>query len=234
MPPRPSRNLDRALLAAGRELLPARGCAGLSIREVAEAAGVNLGMFHYHFKSREAFLRGLLQSMYEEMFSQLTFQRSEGWNPTERLREALRFLGRFLRANRPILARVMADALCGEAIALEFLRGNMPRHLGVMHALVQLGQEAGEIKPMPVPQALGFCAGSLAMPIIFGGAVVSSGALGKAGSSALEAALLSDEAIDARIDLALQAISTAKPAATLPKKRTPRPRPAVSRKKKGG
>ena len=63
MPPRPSRNLDRALLAAGRELFPSRGCPGLTVREVAEAAGVNLGMFHYHFKSREAFLRALLQSV---------------------------------------------------------------------------------------------------------------------------------------------------------------------------
>ena len=231
MPPRPSRNLDRALLAAGRELLPARGCAGLSIREVAEAAGVNLGMFHYHFKTREAFLRALLQSMYEEMFSQLTVQRSEeGWSAVERLRAALRFLGRFLRANRPMLARVMADALCGDAIAREFLAANMPRHLGVMHALVQLGQAAGEIKPMPVPQALGFCAGSLAMPIIFGGAVVASGALGREGSRAVESALLSDEAIDARIELALGAIRAAKPGETPPAKRKPGTRPAVPRK----
>ena len=232
MPPRPSRNLDRALLAAGRELLPTRGCAGLSIREVAEAAGVNLGMFHYHFKSREAFLRALLQSMYEDMFSQLTFQRSDARGPTENLRAALRFLGRFLRANRPILARVMADALCGDPIALEFLRTNLPRHLGVMHALVLLGQAAGELKPMPVPQALGFCAGSLAMPIIFGGAVVASGALPKAGSHALEAALLSDEAIDARIELALGAIRTNTEPAAKPGARATRGRPAAPRKKK--
>ena len=220
MPPRPSRNLDRALLAAGRELLPTRGCAALSIREVADAAGVNLGMFHYHFKSREAFLRALLQSMYEEMFSQLTFQGSAGSGPRDNLRAALRFMGRFVRANRPILARVMADALCGDPIALEFMRANMPRHLGVMHALIVQAQAAGEVKPMPVPQALGFCAGSLAMPIIVGGAVVASGALGKDGSKALEAALLSDEAIDARIELALGAIAT--PAARPAKKRRTR------------
>lgn len=231
MPPRPSRNLDRALLAAGRELLPARGCAGLSIREVAEAAGVNLGMFHYHFKSREAFLRALLQTMYEEMFSQLTFQGSADWGPRDNLRAALRFLGRFLRANRPILARVMADALCGDPIAIEFLRANLPRHLGVMHALVQQGQAAGEIRAMAVPQALGFCAGSLAMPIIFGGAVVAGGALGREGSRALEAAVLSDAAIDARIELALAAIS-AEPAATAPKKPTSKPRRSAPRKKK--
>jgi AcrR family transcriptional regulator len=33
-------------------LLPQTGCAGLSVRKVAERAGINLGMFHYHFKSR--------------------------------------------------------------------------------------------------------------------------------------------------------------------------------------
>ena len=210
--PRQSRNLDRALLAAGRALLPRRGCAGLSVREVAEAAGVNLGMFHYHFKTRDAFLRELLQSMYEEMFSQLTVQRDAAWGAVENLRAALRFLGRFLRANRPILARVLADALCGDSIALEFLRANMPRHLGHMQALVELGQKEGSLKPMPVPQALGFCAGSLAMPIIFGGAVVESRALGPAATRALEAALLSDAAIDERIELALAAISVAPPA----------------------
>src|SRR3954466_8413677 len=111
--PRPSRNLDLALLATGRELFATRGCAGLAVREVAEAAGVNLGMFHYHFKSREAFLRALLQSVYEEMYAQLsavTAARPREATPLAHLRAALRFMGRFARANRPVLARVLADA----------------------------------------------------------------------------------------------------------------------------
>lgn len=220
--PRPSRNLDRALLAAGRALLPHRGCAGLSVREVAEAAGVNLGMFHYHFKTRDAFLRELLQSMYEEMFSQLTVSRREGAGPLDNLRDALRFLGRFLRANRPILSRVVADALCGDPIAVEFLRKNMPRHLGHMHALVELGQREGELRKMPVLQALGFCAGSLAMPILFGGAVAESGVLGPAGSRSLETALLSDNAIDERIELALGALHADPAQKRARKRRTPR------------
>ena len=205
--PRPSRNLDRALLAAGRALLPARGCAGLSIREVADVANVNLGMFHYHFKTREAFLRTLLQSMYEEMFSNLTLQHDESWSAVGNLRAALRFMGRFVRSNRPILARVLADALCGDEIAREFLRQNTHRHLGHMQALIELGQKEGTLKPMPVPQALGFCAGSLAMPILFGGAVAESGALGKAGTRMLAEALLSDAAIEERIEMAVAAIS---------------------------
>ena len=204
--PRPSRNLDRALLAAGRALLPQRGCAGLSVREVAEAAGVNLGMFHYHFKTRDAYLRELLQSMYEEMFSELTVTRDDAWGPVENLRAALRFLGRFLRANRPMLARVLADALCGDPVAIEFLRKNAPRHLGHLRALIELGQAQGILERMPVEQALGFCAGSLAMPIIFGGAVAESGGLAPRAAKGLEKALLSDAAIDQRIELALAAI----------------------------
>ena len=213
MAPRPSRNLDRALLAAGRELFATRGCAALSVREVADAAGVNLGMFHYHFKSREAFLRALLQSVYEEMYSQLVAVAADPpeaavhATPVDNLRRALRFMGRFVRANRPVLARVLADALCGEPIARDFLRENFPRHLGVMQALITQGQAAGELRAMPVAQAMGFCAGSLATPILFAGAIVEAGSLDKAGARMLEAALLSDAAIDQRIDLALAALA---------------------------
>ena len=219
MPPRPSRNLDRALLAAGRELLPHRGCSGLTVREVADAAGVNLGMFHYHFKSREAFLRALLQSMYEEMFTQLMQQSvplpksGGGGGAIDVLRGALRFMGRFVRANRPILTRVMADALCGDPIAAEFIGKNVPRHLGLMQSLVEAGRKDGSIRDLPAPQLLGFCAGSLAMPILFGGAVVDSGGLPAAHAKALADVLLSDEALDQRIELALGAISNPQPPA---------------------
>jgi len=212
MPPRPSRNLDRALLAAGRELLPHRGCAGLSIREVAEAAGVNLGMFHYHFKTREAFLRALLQSMYDEMYSQLSFEAGDPRSPVDALRAAVRFMGRFVRANRPLLARILGDALCGDALAQEFMRNNFPRHLGLILQLIEAGQAAGLLKPMPAPQAMGLLAGATAMPILVGGAVVESGAMGAVGGQMIQEALLSDAAIDQRIDLALSALIQTKAA----------------------
>lgn len=218
MPPRPSRNLDLALLAAGRALLARRGCAGLSVREVAEAAGVNLGMFHYHFRSREAYLRALLQSMYEEMFAGLTFEVDTGKGAREDLRAALRFLGRFLRDNRPVLSRVLADALCGEPVAVDFLERNLPRHLDLVMGLIDRGQREGELAPLAVPQAMAICAGSLALPILFGGAVADSGRLSTARARRLRASLLSDAAIDERIDLALAALAgpraaKAKPAA---------------------
>lgn len=221
--PRPSRNLDQALLAAGRALLPHRGCAGLTVREVAEAAQVNLGMFHYHFRTREAFLRALLQSLYEQMYSGLGFRVDARMDAREGLRAALRYLGRFLRDNRPLLARVMADALCGEPLAVEFLKKNLPRHLGLMSGLLERGQRDGDFAPMPLAQALGFCAGSLALPIIFGGAVADTGALGPAQTRGLQAALLTDAAIDERIELALAALSAPAPPARTRRRRAATP-----------
>ena len=230
MPPRPSRNLDRALLAAGRELFPARGCAGLTVREVADAAGVNLGMFHYHFKSREAFLRALLQSVYEDLYAELSARATQrpaaGGGAIDYLRAALQFMGRFVRANRALLTRVLVDALGHDPIASEFLERNMPRHLGLMLALVQAAQKEGSVRAdIPAPQLLGFCAGSLAMPILFGGAILERRAAGAAVLQLVESALLSDAALDQRIELALGAISPPVQPATRPARaRKPRSR----------
>jgi len=213
--PRPSRNLDRALLDAGRELFPQRGCAGLSVREVAEAAGVNLGMFHYHFKTREAFLRALLDGVYEEMYTRLEAAAARPVatdDPVEHLREALRSLGRFARAHRTLLARLLADALSGDAIAIAFVRANFPRHIGVIHGLMGSAQAAGRMKPLPIPQAMALCAGSIVAPIIFGGAAIDSGAFPAAQARALQGVLLDEAAIDQRIDAVLEAITVPAPA----------------------
>jgi AcrR family transcriptional regulator len=222
MPPRPSRNLDQALLAAGRRLFPQRGCASLAVREVAEAAGVNLGMFHYHFKSRDAFLRALMQQAYEEMFATLTLEVGREADPVVNLRNALRVLGRFARDNRPFLARVLIDALSGEKCAREFLRDNMPRHLGVLQRFVIEGQREGRLEPLPFPQVIGLCGGSMVMPIIIGGALLDAGALQPPMSQVIEASFISDAGIDQRIDLALKALAPA-PAAPRAKKKRGKP-----------
>jgi AcrR family transcriptional regulator len=207
VPPRPSRNLDQALLAAGRRLFPQRGCASLAVREVADAAGVNLGMFHYHFKSREAFLRALMQQAYEEMFATLTLEVGRDVDPVVNLRSAFRVLGRFARNNRPFLARVFTDALSGEKCAREFLRDNMPRHLGVIHRLVLEGQKQGRLVEIPFPQVIGLCGGALLMPILVAGALLDAGALQPPMTQLIEVSLLTDTGIDQRIDLALKALT---------------------------
>jgi len=209
--PRPSRHLDRALLAAGRALLPAHGCSGLTVRQVADAAGVNVSMFHYHFRTREAYLRAVMQGAYEEMFSQLTLSISADARWSANLRSALRVVGRFVHENRALMGRILADALGGDEISREFLRENFPRHLRVIVGLVTAGQMAGELKKMDPAQAVAFCAGAIGSPLLMGGALADSGALDAASRRRLQAAVLSKEAIDERVDLAIAALTVATP-----------------------
>ncbi|MEO7547336.1 MAG: helix-turn-helix domain-containing protein, partial [Ramlibacter sp.] len=147
--PRPSRNIEVTLLQSGRELYAQRGGARLSVRALAEHAGVNLGMFHYHFKSKDAFLRQLLAGMYDEMFTQLSGQVAQSGPPLYRLHEALTVLARFVRGNTPLLGRVIADAAAGEAVAVDFIRTNAPRHLAVLLGLMEQAQAEGLLVPMP-------------------------------------------------------------------------------------
>ena len=205
--PRPSRHLDRALLAAGRELLPVYGCSGLTIRQVADAAGVNIGMFHYHFRTRETFLRAAMQAVYEEMYSQLAMVTAKDFSATANLRAALHVLGRFLQENRALVARILADALGGESVARVFLRDNFPRHLRVIRSRVAAGQASGELRPIAPTQAFAFCAGALAMPVLMGGALADSGALEPAFERELRDSILTERALDERIDLALAALA---------------------------
>ena len=207
--PRPSRNVDVQLLAAGRELYPATGAARLSVRKVAERAGVNLGMFHYHFGNKDAFVRALLQSLYEEMFAQLQTATAESKDPVIGLRSALRVIARFARDNWVLLRRLMADAAAGEAPALDFVRANFPRHVSLVIGLVAAGQEAGRIKQVPLVQAVTFVAGAVVAPILLGSAIVDAGLAPPPIAQQFASHVLSDAALDERIELALAGLVVA-------------------------
>ena len=202
--PRPSRNVDAALLEAGRALYPLTGARGLSVRKVVEHAGANLGMFHYHFGSKEAFVRAVLQGVYEEMFAQLPRPDAAGGSAIDGLRDALRVLAGFARTHRQLLLRLLADAMAGGTVTLEFLRANVPRHVGVLRRLVQQAQRAGEIERMPVPLALSFLAGAVAAPLLFGSALQQFAPAAPA--RLIGRHLLSRRAADQRIAMALRGL----------------------------
>ena len=208
---RPSQKIDDQLIAAGIALLPETGCAGLSVRKLVEHAGVNLGMFHYHFKNKDNFIRVVLQRLYEGMFADLQLQAEAGPDPVDSLRAAVTVLGSFAREHRAMLLMLVSEAMQGEPLALQFLRENLPRHLGVIARLVMRGQAKGRIVAVPVPQLLPFMLGAIAGPVLAGGAVERHAALPPEFAALAQGALLSAEALSLRIELALRAIAIPPP-----------------------
>jgi AcrR family transcriptional regulator len=205
---RPSNNIDQRLLDSGLALLPLTGCRGLSARRLAEHAQVNLGMFHYHFRSKDNFIRILLGRLYEQMFSVLAIKAAESKSPLQNLRNALQVLGHFGASNQRLLVRIAADAIAGELVATEFLRANIPRHVGMLASLIAAAQKAGKIEAAPLPQILAFLGGSVIVPVLLGSALIDLAGLDPAIQTALQEHVLSEQGLHQRIEFALRGLST--------------------------
>lgn len=209
---RPSKQVDAQLIASGLALLPQTGCAGLSVRRLVEHAGVNLGMFHYHFKNKDNFISILLEQMYDGMFVELQLQTDAQGDSVSSLRAAVTVLGRFALKHREMLGMLLSEAARGEQVPLNFLRKNLPRHVLVLAGLVLKGQADGSIIDVPVQQLLPFMAGGIIAPILAGRAAERSGAIAPAMAPSVDRAVLSEQALLQRIELALRAITLTKEA----------------------
>ncbi len=205
--PRPSRNIDQTLISAALELLPVAGTRVLSIRQVCEHAGVNLGMFHYHFKTRDMFLRAVLQQTYDGMFATLELEAAKQTAPKDGLRAAVMTLARFARIHRHLLVRLVGDALAGETVAVEFLKNNLPRHVGLVTKLIAAAQRDGTLRRIPPLQALTFLIGGTGAPILLGTAIAASGMLPARIADQFEKDTQTDEAVALRIDMALAGLA---------------------------
>ena len=206
---RPSRNVDAALLRAGSALYPSTGIRALSVRKVCERAGVNVAMFHYHFRSKERFVAVLLAQMYEAMFERLALA-ADGGPPLAALRRALLVLAHFARDHRAVLRRILLDALAGEPVAIEFARANLPRHLRIVAGLVRAAQAAGKLRDIAPLQALALLGGAIGAPILLGTALTESAAVPRTLRVAFQRQVLDDDALAERIDLLLSTLAASK------------------------
>ena len=83
------------------------------------------------------------------------------------------------------------------------MRANMPRHIKVVIELIMQAQKQGDIRKLPIQQALSFLMGAIAAPIIVGTAAINSGFVPPFVRDQLEQLVFTDAAIAERIDMAL-------------------------------
>lgn len=208
---RPSAHLDRKLIDAARELLPETGVSGLSVREVARRSRVNPGMFHYHFKSKEAFVRRVLGECYERFLG--AFADAEGSGPArDRLRRVLVAVARFSRDNRRFQSLMMRELLNADPAMAAFAVENFPRHVGIVFRLVEECRREGSVRPLPVPALAMFAMSSMMVPAVALDGFERNGVRSLSGMPLGAAAkmMLSDAMIEERADMVLAALAPAK------------------------
>lgn len=207
---RPSQKTDEQLIKAAQEMLKHTGLSRMNLRDVAAKAGVNLGMFHYHFKTKDQFIRTVLQDTYEKFFKNFNLRIEGQVTSREKLRQALLTIGQFARDNRQLVLSLLRDILDHNQEILSFVKNNGKRHAKVVWDLVGQCQKEGSLKKMPRPQAMAFILPAVVGPALAVGGVenVASSILTKGFLKGVGIMLLSDQAIRQRVDMALKAVSS--------------------------
>ncbi len=207
--PRPSHGTDKLLLAAGRQVLLEQGFSGLSLRAVAAKAKVNLGMFAYHFKGKDDFVRQVAQGIYDDFFKDFTLVVEGEADPLKALRNGLIRLAFFMRDHQ-VLARSLAkDLMNGNAEARRFAMENAPRHGKVLVGLVERCMKQKRLARHPKGTAMSLVMSGITFPVIMveGAKAMVPRMPFKISEKMVEKVLLSDDAIRRRIDLLLKALS---------------------------
>jgi AcrR family transcriptional regulator len=98
----------RAIAAAARSLIVAKGFEGLRTREIAERVGINVATLHYHIPSKDALIELVARSMQDDFMEQhVRFPRS-GLSPRQLLELEID-LQRQTRQDNPELLQVMEE-----------------------------------------------------------------------------------------------------------------------------
>lgn len=207
--PRPAGDAAERLLKAGAALAREGGCCAVSVRAVCRLAKVNLGLFHYHFKSREAFLERLMEEVYKDFFARLSGSAESGGSPPERLRRALRSIAHFTREHRRLCVGMLKDGMNGERMTAVFAAKYFPHHMPLVAAIYEEGVRRGDFRRLPLPFFMSFCMGVLNAPGIMLTLFEDHDAKRPFGRPSRQTAeeLMSDSAIEERLDMIIAALS---------------------------
>ena len=202
---RPSRSQDQKLVDTARAMLPQTGISGLSLRSVAQKAGVNLGMFHYHFKSKDAFVRRLLQETYENFFVTFSEAAQVGQSPIARLRSVLVAFAIFARDHRTFYALLARELLNEQPQCKKFVSDNFPRHSSILISLIKECKQQGLVRDLPVPVLAAFAMTSMGVPNILVAALERNKTRTIAGFPLQ--VILDDKMIKARADMVIKGMA---------------------------
>jgi AcrR family transcriptional regulator len=196
-----------ALLHAGREIVLRAGFGALTVREVTAAAGANLGSFVYHFGSRDAFVRELIEQWYAPFFDRVRTVADRSGRAIELLRTAIRQLLEFGGREEQFLGRLAMGAASGEAAARQFLSTLAGRHPQLLLALVRAAQAEGSLIEEDPLQVLVFLMASVGLPRLLAAAWDGPPVFGKNLSAALGRIARDPERILQRLEWAISGLT---------------------------
>lgn len=206
------RTATRSLfLQSGLQLYPQYGYHRLSVRRLAAATGLSPGMFHHLFANKDAFIGDVLRHKYDSAFAELILHIPPHHPVISRLHHALRFVARFVRDNLDWIHRIFADSADGVTVVNHFIRDNATRHVSLFLTLFAEGEAAALFVAATPVQRFTFLMGAVITPMIIGTRLQSADLLPQTFAGTFSGSIMSDDAIEERINWAISAILRKEP-----------------------
>lgn len=159
---RKSKGLDQKLIKTGLQLIKKRGASDVPLREVAQKANVNLGMFNYFFKNKEDFITKVLNELYEPFISDLKMPEIN--NQIPELQLVLFKMAKFSQKNRNLILIILKDILANDNSTIKYSKKNFTQHFLILRSSLENFLIKRQIKNYDLNYLLRFTVASLGLP----------------------------------------------------------------------
>jgi AcrR family transcriptional regulator len=134
------------------------GYAGTSIQDIVDEARVTKPALYYHFPSKEALYRALVDHAHDERFRLMQEGAARGRTTAAKLTEIGAALFEFSQRNQELMRLTLAAAFAapGEVPALVRNLAKGKRNFELICALIAAGQQAGELNSAFTVKELSF------------------------------------------------------------------------------
>lgn len=199
------------LLRSGLVLARRSGLRSLTVRALANHAGVNLGSFVYHFGSQDAFKDELMERWYAPLWAELQVAVDDEPLPLDRLRRLVRCLFEWVAANRGFVGHVLLDMAAGEPAARRFMRTLVGRHPALIASAIRDAQAAGQVVAGNPLHLMAFMLAAVGAPILIGHGIASQRLAAAEVSRALLDFAITPAQIEQRLQWAIAGIAARPP-----------------------
>ncbi len=204
---RPQTSTRDQLLAAGRKIVLTGGFQDLTVRAVATSADANLGSFVYHFGTRDAFVRTMIEEWYAPLLVRVRDVAAGTGRPLDRLRQTILQLVDFGGRHDVFISRILLAAAAGEPAARRFLASLAGRHPKVLVRLIRDAQQDGALVDENPLQVACFLMASVGLPRIIAAAWQGPPLFGKTLSATLGRIARDPDRVLQRLDWAIQGLT---------------------------
>ena len=147
------------LLAAGTKLFAEKGFAGISIRQIADEAGVNSAMISYYFGGKEGLYEAVITVQYERLLGKFEEIAALPAPVQEKLHMYAEVIRRNHMEDQPLMARLVQGELssptaCMEKVIRKYTARIAKLVSGILREGIQAGQLRQDIDPLFAALAL--------------------------------------------------------------------------------